>query len=139
TRRLKLPRDKTMAIGQAVNMEVFRPVREILRKMSQPAEPKEELKFAPIHSENIPRLPAGDTPFQGGLQKSPLEGSTPPIGGGRDVSKKVGEEKPSSPPPVVNAVEPKLLPSALEEQKAKLPPMSEAKKYSVDPYREPIE
>ncbi|TSC84516.1 MAG: DNA polymerase I [Parcubacteria group bacterium Gr01-1014_17] len=35
---------------------------------------------------NIPSLPTGDTPFKGGLQKSPLEGSTPTTVGGRDVA-----------------------------------------------------
>ncbi|TSC83405.1 MAG: Uncharacterized protein G01um101417_624 [Parcubacteria group bacterium Gr01-1014_17] len=34
---------------------------------------------------DIPRLPTGDTPFQGGIKKSPLEGSTPTQVGGRDV------------------------------------------------------
>ena len=34
TRRLRLPRDRAMAVGQSVNMEVLRPVREILRNMN---------------------------------------------------------------------------------------------------------
>ncbi|OHA19028.1 MAG: hypothetical protein A3C08_03605 [Candidatus Taylorbacteria bacterium RIFCSPHIGHO2_02_FULL_47_18] len=34
TRRLRLPRDRAMAVGQVVNMEILRPVREILRNMN---------------------------------------------------------------------------------------------------------
>ena len=41
-------------------------------------------------TKDIPRLPTGDTPLKGGIVNSPLEGSTPPIGGGRDVSEKAG-------------------------------------------------
>ena len=58
-RRLRLPRDRAMAVGQAVNMEILRPVREILRKMSNTNIPmntnlqmstnktEEGLRFAP--------------------------------------------------------------------------------------------
>jgi hypothetical protein len=34
---------------------------------------------------DIPRPPQADTPFQGGIKKSPIEGSTPTQVGGRDV------------------------------------------------------
>lgn len=112
-KRLRLPRDRAMAVGQAVNMEVLRPVREILKKMTQPqpANPtlpqsqENGLRFAPTTSSipNIPR-PSG-TPFQGGIpDKSSLEGGVRPKRT-EDVS----------------------------------PPISEVKKYTTDPYREPIE
>jgi len=73
--RLRVPRDRALAIGQAANMEIFRPVREILRKMNQPAP--------------SPNLPTGTQNFSENISrpKSPLEGSTPPLGGGRDVIK----------------------------------------------------
>ncbi len=47
---------------------------------------EQERRIERVETKNIPRLPTGDTPFQGGIRESPLEGSTPPIGGGRDVN-----------------------------------------------------
>ncbi len=74
TKRLRLPRDRAMAVGQAVNMEVLRPVREILRKMSVPSE---ELRFAPpatpAPSQNPPPTPSFSKGGGGGGGFSPVQ------------------------------------------------------------------
>ncbi|MDP3661592.1 MAG: hypothetical protein Q8R17_01970, partial [bacterium] len=118
TRRLRQPRDKTMAIGQAVNMEVFRPVREILRKMSAPSvQPTQDIP---------PQKPEQkiDTGYRFAPSISPTTAPTTPQ---------------NLPVVTPNYSEPKPpLPSVLEEQKAKLQATPEVKKYISDPYREPL-
>ncbi len=74
-RRLRLPRDRAMAVGQAVNMEILRPVREILRKMGNTNKTEDGLRFAP---------PANNSPLEGSPPE-PVRAGTPTENRRRDV------------------------------------------------------
>lgn len=51
-KRLRLPRDRAFAVGQAVNMEVLRPVREIIRKMNDSTNYEQETKIRTEEKQN---------------------------------------------------------------------------------------
>ena len=116
THRLRLPRDRALAVGQAANMEIFRPVREILRKMNTPAgQPIPPTPFLKGSGGNLPFGEAGGVASEG-LRFVP------------SVPASVDQNPPPQPPSFSKG--------GGSEAGGGFKPIPQ--KYDTDPYREPL-